>query len=200
MFESKERTYNLRVLVMGDEDSEKSKILTSIRKKYHQNGDYTSSNDDRISHILQYKGNCQVILDIHNYRQQRTYSSYPLRSIDIVLIVYSSNNLLSFNNIDNWYREIERFSKNYIQTVLVAFHPQNTTHVVNLEQGQAIAEKIGLPFTQISEDDFESIQQALVLALNQLPSLSPKADPIPNQGDAPADSREPSSRGKCCML
>ncbi len=199
MFESKERTYNLRVLVMGDEDSEKSKILTCIRKNQYQNGDYTSSNDDRISHKLQYKENCQVILDIHNYRQERTNSSYPLRSIDIVLIVYSSNNHLSFNNIDNWYREVERFSKNYIQTVLVAFHPQNTTHVVDLQQGQAIAEKIGLPFTQISENDFESIQQALIHVLNQLPSLSPKAAPAADKDDDPADSSEPSSRSKCCM-
>ncbi len=193
-----ESSHFVRFILYGDEASEKSKILSCINKHRNVNDSNSSYNQDRIQYTMQYREGCSVKLDLINHKQERTDSSYPLRGIQLVILIFSYKDLLSLNNLSNWVKEVDRYAKDDIPKIIIGNSYLHSDSIVREEEVNQVVEELGLTLARVKEDDIESIKSALTLSLDQVPSLQHKANSKATQPQLDHDDEH--HRFKCTML
>ncbi len=127
--------------------------------------------EDKIIFTFQLRSECAVKIDLSNHRPERTYSNFNFRGIQLALIVFHYNDQASFDNLKSWATEIRRYFRDIQLAVIIGNGYSNTHSVVSEDQAAALAEAQGYNLIQVKEGDFESFQNALAKALNELPSL-----------------------------
>ncbi|MBX9585959.1 MAG: hypothetical protein K2X50_01755 [Gammaproteobacteria bacterium] len=198
MEDRKETNHFVRAILFGDETSEKSNILRCIKNQKPASV-VASSSEDRIQYNVQFRENRSVKLDLLNHKQDRTHSSYPLRGIQIIIVVFSYKDLSSLNNLKSWINEVDRFSRENIPKIIIGNCFSHNDTIVQEEDVKKIIEDLSCPFARVKENDIESVQNALFLALDQLPSLQNKAPLELTQTQADPNDEHP-HRFNCTML
>lgn len=194
-----ESSHLVRVILYGDEASEKSKILSCINRHRNVNDFSSPYHQDRIQYPMQYREDCSVKLDLINHKQERTDSSNPLRGIQIVILVFSYKDLLSLDNLTNWAKEVDRYSKDNIPKIVIGNCFSHNESLVPENEVIKVIEELGLTLARVIDDDIESIKSALTLSLDQLPSLQHKTNSKVTQHQLDHDD-EQHHRFKCTML
>lgn len=198
MEDRKETNQFVRAILFGDENSEKSNILSCIKNQKPASVG-ASSSEDRMQYTVQFRKNCSVKLDLLNHKQDRTHSSYPLRGIQIIIVVFSYKDLSSFNNLKTWINEVDRYSRENIPKIIIGNCFSHSEAIVQEEAVNNIIEDLGCPFARVKENDIESVHNALFLALDQLPSLQNKVPLELTQTQVDLNDEHP-HRFKCTML
>lgn len=198
MEDRKESNHFVRAILFGDETSEKSTILSCIKCQKPTSID-TFSTEDRIQYSIQLRENCSVKLDLLNHKQERTHSSHPLRGIQIIIVVFSYNDLSSFINLKTWITEADRYSRENIPKIIIGNCFSDSDTIVQEKDVNKMIVDLGCPFARVKENDIESVQNAIFLALDQLPSLQNKAQLEPTHTQPDLNDEHPHSF-KCTML
>lgn len=167
-----ESLHSVKAVLMGDVLSKKSDFFNSIKDHYCQNQDKSLLFEDRAIFTFQLRPDCGVKIDLNNYRHERMQSNFNFRGIQLVLIVFNYNDQNSFDNLMSWLTEMRRYVSDQKAAVIIGNGFSNTNAAVTEDQAHAFAQAQGCKLIQVEEGDFESIQNALVSALNELPSLA----------------------------
>ncbi len=178
MEEKKESPHSIKVLLFGDEASKKSDLLNTIKDNCGGPQYNINTSENRIILTIPLRADCSVRVDIRNHKQDLTHSSSPLLGIQLVLLVFSYADVSTFNNLDDWLTEIERYTRNNITTVIIGNCFSDTNQGVTEIQAKTFTEEHSYILAKVREGDFESILNALILALNEVPTLKPQPAPV----------------------
>lgn len=201
MEEKHDSPHSIKVLLFGDEASKKSNILNTIKTNCEQPQYNLNTSDKRIIFTFPLRPDCSVRVDIRNHKQDLTHSSTPLLGIQLVLLVFNYADVSTFNNLDDWLKDIERYTRNNITTVMIGNCFSDNEQEVTKIQAKTFAEEHGYILTQVREGDFESILNALILALNEVPTLKPQPAPVlPSNTEEQVTESESTSCCQCTLF
>ena len=131
----------------------KSTIGTSIMKKECQ--------FDELKSKVRF-----IIWDLAGQSQFKRVRQSYLANAEAGILVFDVTNLTSYENIDNWYKEIMSASPNISLIMVGNKIDLNDQRVVTFEEGENIAKRLGLTYIETSAKTGENINDAFrMLAL-----------------------------------
>jgi len=95
-----------------------------------------------------------------------------------IILVYDCTEEATFNNIQNWLKQIEVHASVGVAKVLVANKTDLPNRVITQERGQALAEEFGLKFFETSAKTGSNINEMFFEVADQIV----KDRPAPAQG------------------
>ena len=95
-----------------------------------------------------------------------------------IILVYDCTEEATFNNIQNWLKQIEAHASVGVAKVLVANKTDLPNRVITQERGQALAEEFGLKFFETSAKTGSNINEMFFEVADQIV----KDRPAPAQG------------------
>ncbi|KAJ3450619.1 ras and ef-hand domain-containing protein [Anaeramoeba flamelloides] len=101
------------------------------------------------------------VWDTAGQERFRTITSTYYRSADGILLIYSITSKDSFLQISHWFNEIKKNAPKTVATVLLANKKDLVSdRNVSTEEGQKLADELGLPFLEVSAKTGENVQEA----------------------------------------
>ena len=164
-------TNNVKILLVGDLNVGK----TSLLMRYTEN----TFTYDTVSTIgVDFKQK-KIFYDNEQYNLQiwdtagherfQTMTSSYYRGADVIIMVYDVTNSSSFQSIDKWIKEIERYSLNSVFRILVGNKCDLIANkVVDSQTGENYAESLGIPFIETSCKDDINIEESLSLIISEV--------------------------------
>ncbi|XP_021809570.1 ras-related protein RIC1-like [Prunus avium] len=93
----------------------------------------------------------------------RTITSSYYRGAHGIMIVYDVTDQESFNNVKQWFNEIDRYASENVNKLLVGNKADLTANkVVSYETAKAFADEIGIPFMETSAKNATNVEQAFM--------------------------------------
>lgn len=150
-----EYDYLFKLLLIGDSGIGKSSLLNRFADDtFAENYISTIGVDFKIKTVII---NDKVIKyqlwDTSGQERFRTITSSYYRGAQGILVVYSVCDRESFKNVQLWIQEIRRYSCENISTILVGNKCDSPKRQVTYEEGQKLAENLGLQFYETSAKD-----------------------------------------------
>lgn len=125
------------------------------------------------------------IWDTAGQERFRTITSAYYRGADGIVIVYDSTERSSFNSIDEWVIEVNRYaSENTCKILIGNKNDLEADKKVSTEEGQKKAEELGIEFIETSAKDSTNVENAFVIMARQL--IKMKEAQIASQRPKPA--------------
>lgn len=120
------------------------------------------------------------IWDTAGQERFRTITSAYYRNADGIIVVYDVTNRDSFDNVNNWFKEINKLATKNICMVLVGnkcdVSPEDI--LVSTEEGQAKADELGVPFLETSARDATNVEECFrIICKNRIENLDKAPDP-----------------------
>lgn len=76
-----------------------------------------------------------------------------------IILVYDCTDQQTFNNIQNWLKQIDQHANANVAKVLVANKADRTDRVVDTEKGRILAENHGLQFFETSAKNGQNVSE-----------------------------------------
>jgi len=155
----------LKILLVGDAAVGKTCLLNRI-----YGDDFAETNEDwELKRTQLTSGNItrQVILtDTAGQERFRQLTSMSFKNVDIVFIVYAIDDKESFDHVEKWVGEVNRYVTNKaIPRVLVGNKVDLDSRVVSTEQGQAYASAHTMQFLETSAKTKQNVDEMVRIAL-----------------------------------
>lgn len=116
------------------------------------------------------------IWDTAGQERFRTITSAYYRGADGILIVYDTTNRESFEHLDSWLSEVNKYASDKMVKVIVGNKSdKQEDRVVSTEEGMQKAESLGLSFIETSAKDATHIEEAFALISRQLVRIREQA-------------------------
>ena len=110
--------------------------------------------------------------DVAGSDRFRPFSGMSYRGCHGVFLMYDITDRASFEAIENYMPDIQRYAPQYCITILVGNKIDlNRARTVSFDEGAQLAEKLGLPFFEISAKTGDGVEESM----NELISLMKKA-------------------------
>lgn len=175
--------YLFKLLLIGDSGVGKSCLLLRFADNTY-NSDYISTigvdfkiktiklDNDKIVKLQ--------IWDTAGQERFRTITSSYYRGAQGIIIVYDVTDLESFNNLNNWLQEIDKFGTNGVTKLIVGNKNDLTDKKqVTLEMAQEFAkEKGGLTVLETSALSSENVEQAFLTMAKEIKENQDKNDKL----------------------
>lgn len=101
------------------------------------------------------------IWDTAGQERFRTITSSYYRGAHGIIIVYDVTDKQSFENVEHWLKEIDRYANNNVNKLLVGNKSDlQSKKVVTYEEGKALADKHGIKFLETSAKNAHNVEQA----------------------------------------
>ena len=119
------------------------------------------------------------VWDTAGQERFRTITSSYYRGACGIIVVYDCTDQESFNNVEQWFKEIDRYAGENVSKLLVGNKCDLTTEkVVDYAVANKFAEKLGIPFLESSAKDDMNVHMAFIkmagLIKNRIgPTLAP---------------------------
>jgi small GTP-binding protein len=153
MSSNNECDYTFRVVIVGDQTVGKTSLLLRFVDNVFI-ADNVSTNGANMKSRIVPCGRKSVQLNIVDTCGQelfRTISRSIYHNADAVIVVYDQGNEKSFNNVQFWLREVDKYSNNpNVHKIVVGNKTDSNKLVVTTEQGKAFADDLGLQFFDTS--------------------------------------------------
>lgn len=140
------------------------------------------------------------IWDTAGQERFRTITTAYYRGAMGILLVYDVTDQRSFENIRTWFANVEQHATEGVNKILIGNKCDwEEKRVVSTEQGEALAQELGIPFLEVSAKSNINIDKAfynLAADIKKRIIDTAKTDPASSSvavGRAPAESS-----GKCC--
>mmetsp|Transcript_31097 Transcript_31097/g.41130 ORF Transcript_31097/g.41130 Transcript_31097/m.41130 type:complete len:208 (+) Transcript_31097:292-915(+) len=109
------------------------------------------------------------IWDTAGQERFRTITSAYYRGADGIIMVYDVCNEQSFDNVNDWLSEVNRYSSQYSCKLLTGNKAdKEDERVVSKETAKEFAESLGIPFIETSAKDNLNVEQAFTTIAEQL--------------------------------
>lgn len=183
MSSSSDFDYLFKLLLIGDSGVGKSCLLLRFADNTY-NSDYISTigvdfkiktiklDNDKIVKLQ--------IWDTAGQERFRTITSSYYRGAQGIIIVYDVTDLESFNNLNNWLQEIDKFGTNGVTKLIVGNKNDLTDKKqVTLEMAEEFAkEKGGLTVLETSALSSENVEQAFLTMAKEIKEKSDKNEQL----------------------
>eukprot|EP01084_Bolivina_argentea_P316387 548402_1 len=145
--------YLLKIVLIGDSGTGKSCMLKRFTEGTFS-GDYitTIGIDFAIKTIqIDNKWIKLQVWDTSGQQRFHTIINSYYRGAHAIIIVYDITNMESFENVRNWYRQIEQYANSNVQICLVGNkYDMEYNRVVDAELGQGLADELDIDFYETS--------------------------------------------------
>jgi Ras-related protein Rab-18 len=153
MSSNNECDYTFRIVIVGDQTVGKTSLLLRFVDNIFIAENVTTNGANMKSRVISC-GKKNVQLNIHDTCGQelfRTISRSIYNNADAVIVVYDQGNEKSFNNVQFWLREVDKYSNNpNCHKIIVGNKIDTEKLVVTIDQGKAYATSQGLQFLETS--------------------------------------------------
>jgi small GTP-binding protein len=198
----KEPDFTFKLLVIGDGTCGKSSILNRyIDNSFYQNYISTIGVDFKIKLVdINNKLVKFQIWDTAGQERFKSITTSYYRGVIGIMLIYDVSNKETFNNIDNWISDINKFAPPEVLIVLVGNKSDSNKRQVMIEEGINKANNLGIPFIETSAKDNINIEKPFEIIADKLSSnvLDPLLS-IP-QFESLTIQNEKSFLNKWCMI
>ena len=119
-------------------------------------------------------------------------------------MTYDVTNQESFHNVQQWLQEIQRYARGDVQTLLVGNKADlHSKRQVSTEQGQALAESLGMEFLEASAKTGTRVEEAFLSMAKQIKAeMKDNMTTTSNssKGSVSIKSKPVSSRSSWCFI
>lgn len=143
------------------------------------------------------------IWDTAGQERFRTITTAYYRGAMGILLVYDVTDERSFNNIRTWFANVEQHATEGVNKILIGNKCDwEEKRAVSKEQGQALADELGIPFLEVSAKANINIEEAFFSLANDIKKriidTSGKEAAGGSSGVNVSDNSGSGSGGKCC--
>ncbi|GMM32166.1 Rab family GTPase [Martiniozyma asiatica (nom. inval.)] len=200
-----EYDYLFKLLLIGDSGVGKSCILLRFAENtYTQDYISTIGVDFKIRTIeLDGKVIKLQIWDTAGQERFRTITSSYYRGAHGIIIVYDVTEQESFNNVEQWLQEIDRYATSSVMKLLVGNKSDLTDKkVVDYAVAKEFADQRGIQFIETSAAENSNVEQAFILMSKQIKDQMASTQPAAGSSNRPAVNLSGTSvntqQGGCC--
>lgn len=200
---NKDYDYLFKLLLIGDSGVGKSCLLLRFAENTYTT-DYVSTIgvDFKIRTIeLDGKTIKLQIWDTAGQERFKTITSSYYRGAHGIIIVYDVTDQESFDNVNQWLQEIDRYATNNVQKLLVGNKCDLTDKkVVDYAVAKEFADSRGLKLLETSAAESTNVEQAFILMSKQIKEQMANAQPeVSNKPNVSlAGTAVNSQQGGCC--
>ncbi|KAG2218953.1 hypothetical protein INT45_004645 [Circinella minor] len=200
-----EYDYLFKLLLIGDSGVGKSCLLLRFADDtYTESYISTIGVDFKIRTIeLEGKTVKLQIWDTAGQERFRTITSSYYRGAHGIIVVYDVTDQDSFNNIQMWLREIERYAAEGVSKLLVGNKNDLTDKkVVDYTAAKEFSESSSIPFLETSAKDSSNVEQAFLTMAKQIKDKMGNStinnNPQQTVRVSAGASVQPNQGGGCC--
>ncbi|GME67646.1 hypothetical protein B5S28_g4838 [[Candida] boidinii] len=182
-----EYDYLFKLLLIGDSGVGKSCLLLRFAEDtYTQDYISTIGVDFKIRTIeLDGKTIKLQIWDTAGQERFRTITSSYYRGAHGIIIVYDVTDQESFNNVNQWLQEIDRYATSGVMKLLVGNKCDLTDKkVVDYAVAKEFADSRGIKFLETSAAESTNVEQAFIVMAKQIKAQMANLQPSTNNSKA----------------
>ncbi|KAK9377136.1 ras family-domain-containing protein [Lipomyces chichibuensis] len=140
------------------------------------------------------------IWDTAGQERFRTITTAYYRGAMGILLVYDVTDEKSFNNIRNWFSNVEQHASEGVNKLLIGNKCDwEEKRAVSTEQGKALANELGIPFIEASAKANINVEEAFVSLARQIKQRVDLASEPQQANNIDISSGQKSTGGgKCC--
>mmetsp|Transcript_361 Transcript_361/g.627 ORF Transcript_361/g.627 Transcript_361/m.627 type:complete len:208 (-) Transcript_361:533-1156(-) len=189
----KEYDHLFKLVVIGDTGVGKSCILLRFADDtFTENYISTVGVDFRFRTVKLDKKTVKLqIWDTAGQERFRTITSAYYRGADGIILVYDVTSEESFNHVNDWYTEVNRYASESSCKLLVGNKIDKADKIVPTEKAQAFADQLGMPFIETSAINSTNVEEAFMKITKDL--IEKGVDNSSASRDMSTGSRTPSS-------
>ena len=141
------------------------------------------------------------IWDTAGQERFRTITSSYYRGAHGIIIVYDVTDRQSFENVEHWLKEIDRYANVTVNKLLVGNKCDlQSKKVVTFDEGKALADKHGIKFMESSAKNAHNVEQAFQTMATEIKARlgTSKAEARGGGARIRANQAASSSQSSCC--
>ncbi|VVT56331.1 uncharacterized protein SAPINGB_P004975 [Magnusiomyces paraingens] len=203
---SSTRTYDLliKLLIIGDSGVGKSCLLLRFCDDQFTPSFITTIGIDFKIRTIDLDGK-KVKLQVWDTAGQerfKTITTAYYRGAMGILLVYDVTDQKSFENIRSWYANVQQHASENVVLVLVGNKSDMTDRrVISTEQGQALADELGIPFIESSAKSSDNVDETFFSLARRVKENVLTSTGNENEHAGAVNVSAPSNDGiskKCC--
>ncbi|KAG5365536.1 Ras-like GTP-binding protein RYL1 [Yarrowia sp. C11] len=199
-----QRTYDLliKLLLIGDSGVGKSCLLLRFCEDQFTPSFITTIGIDFKIRTIDIGGK-RVKLQVWDTAGQerfRTITTAYYRGAMGILLVYDVTDEKSFNNIENWYQNVQSYANEGVELILVGNKCDlEDKRVISTEQGQALADKFGIPFLEASSKNNINVEECFYSVATRIKDTVAKTKGTESgSGGVNIAEGDDNASSKCC--
>lgn len=201
---SRDYDYLFKLVLIGDSGVGKSCLLLRFADDAFQESYISTIGVDfRFRTVKVGDKNVKLqIWDTAGQERFRTITSAYYRGADGIIMVYDVTKQESFDHVQDWLNEVNRYSSEDTIKLLIGNQADRVQEkVISKEQGEEFAGKLGISFLETSAKTAFNVEAAFLAIAKQLISLRETAGSSEGAGQSGSVTIGESGRGnkpKCC--
>lgn len=108
------------------------------------------------------------IWDTAGQERFRTITSAYYRGADGIIMVYDVTNQESFDHVQDWLQEVNRYSNEGTCKLLIGNKSDREDKKISTQQGEEFAQKLGMPFLETSAKTASNVEAAFLAMAAEL--------------------------------
>ena len=164
-------TKNIKVIMAGDTNVGKTQLVLRYIDNIFRDDFYTTGGIDLKVKTFDKDGELIKLLlwDTAGQERFRAFNESNYRGAHGIMIVYDLSNRQSFQNIESWLDNIDKFAPKKLQKILVgAKCDLESQREISFEEGVKFAEKHGLDFMETSAKESLNVDSAFGKLIDQI--------------------------------
>ena len=138
------------------------------------------------------------IWDTAGQERFRTITSAYYRGADGIIMVYDVTSTESFDHVNDWLKEVNRYAAPGTVKLLVGNKSDRTAdRVVSEEQAKEFAQELGIPFIETSAKSAKNVEEAFLTMAGQLIKQKAATGADTNKSGG-IDLKAISQKSNCC--
>lgn len=197
-----EYDYLFKLLLIGDSGVGKSCLLLRFADNSYTDSYISTIGVDFKIRTVDIEGKTikLQIWDTAGQERFRTITSSYYRGSHGIIVVYDVTDMDSFNNVKQWFQEIDRYATEGVTKLLVGNKSDLTAKkVVEYNTAKEFADSMGIQFIEASAKDSTNVEQAFLAMAGQIKERMPSSGAANGDKDKVNLGRPvQDSNGGCC--
>lgn len=139
------------------------------------------------------------VWDTAGQERFKTITTAYYRGAMGILLVYDVCDQKSFDDIHSWYSNVQQHASENVVLILVGNKSDmNDKRVISTEQGQALADELGIPFIEASAKTNDNVEETFFSLARRVKEQMGTTDKSTSTGVRVDGASSGAAGGKCC--